>query len=80
MFKFSAVGVLFSFSTSGLKIGELECEGEIGGDGEGVLLLEWPIDLDFLAIHSSGSPSSATNIDASKILAPTLGITTQFEL
>ena len=46
MFKFSAVGVVFS--TSHLKMGDLECEGEVGGDGEGDLLSEWAMDLDFI--------------------------------
>ncbi len=41
-------------STSHLKIGDLECEGEVGGDGEDNLLLEWYLDLDLLSIHSSG--------------------------
>ena len=36
MFRFSTV--LVAFSTSRLKIGDLECEGEFGGDVEGDLL------------------------------------------
>ena len=46
------MGFVFFFSTYFLGIGDLECEGEVGGDGEGILLLEWPVDLDLLAIHS----------------------------
>lgn len=46
------MGVAFFFSNSGLGIGDLECEGEVGGDGERFLLLEWPIDLDLLTTHS----------------------------
>ena len=38
-------------SNSGFKVSE--CNGEVGGDGEGDLLSEWYLDLDFLAIHSS---------------------------
>ena len=37
------------------------------------LLLEWIVDLDFLAIHSSCPPSSAKNVDASKIVVSTFG-------
>jgi len=44
---------------------------------EGDLLSEWVIGLDFIAIHSSGPPSSAKNIDALKIATTTLGKTTQ---
>ena len=40
---------------------------------EGELLLEWLADLGLLAIHSQGPPSSAKNVDASKIAATTLG-------
>ena len=40
------------FTTSHLGFGDLECDREVGGDGERVLLLEWITDLDFLAIHN----------------------------
>lgn len=40
------------FTTSCLGFGDLECDREVGGDGEGVLLLEWHVDLNLLAIHS----------------------------
>ena len=75
MFKFSAVGVVFS--TSRLKIGDLEYEGEVGGDGEEDLLSEWAMDLDFLSIHISCPPSNAKNVDALKITATTSGKTTR---
>jgi len=39
------------YATSHLGSGDLECNREVGGDGEGVLLLEWPVSLDLLAIH-----------------------------
>lgn len=39
-------------STSRLKTGVLACEGEVGGEVEGDLLLEWIIDLGLLTIHS----------------------------
>ena len=32
---------------------DAKCNGEVRGDGEGDLLSEWYLDLDFLAIHSS---------------------------
>ena len=35
-----------------LRKGDLEGFREVGGDGEGVLLLEWHVDLDLLAIQS----------------------------
>lgn len=50
MFKVSAVDVVLLFSTSCQGIGDIECEGEFGGDG--VLLLGWPVNLDIPAIHS----------------------------
>ena len=75
MFKFLAMGVFFS--TSHLKMGDLECEGEVGGDGEGDLLSEWSVGFDLLPIHSSCPPSSAKNVGASKIAATTSGKTTQ---
>ena len=43
---------VFFFSTSGSVIEDLECEREVEGVGEGVLLLEWHEDVDLLAIHS----------------------------
>jgi len=52
VFRISAVGVVLFFSTSRLGIRALECEGKVGGDGEGILLLEWLEDLDLLTIHS----------------------------
>jgi len=45
------------FTTSRLGFGDLECKREAGGDGEGVLLLEWLSDLDFLSFHNCGPPS-----------------------
>ena len=48
---FSNVLCIF-FSTSGSEIEDLECEREVEGDGEGVLLLEWREDVDLLSIHS----------------------------
>jgi len=46
------VGFLIFFANSCLGLGDLECFREVGGDGEGFLLLEWLVDLDLLAIHS----------------------------
>ena len=40
-------------STSGSRFKIYEYDGEVGEDGEGDLLLEWYLDLDSLAIHSS---------------------------
>ena len=40
------------FTTSRLGFGNLECDQEVGGGGEGDLLLEWLTNLDFLGIHS----------------------------
>ena len=45
---------------------------EIEGD-EGIVLLEWLSDLDLSAIHSFGPPSSAKNVEASKIAASNIG-------
>jgi len=77
LFRILAMGSVFFFSTSRLGIGDLECEREVGGDGEGVLLLEWLVDLDLLSIHSHGPPSSAKYVEGSKIIASTRGITTR---
>jgi len=57
MFRFVAVVVIFS--TSRLRFKDSEWDGEVGGDVEGNLLLEWFLDLYLLAIHSLGPPSSA---------------------
>ena len=65
------------FSTSGLETRDLAFEGEVRGEVEGDLLSEWAISLDFLTIHSSFPPSSAKNVDASKIAASTSGKTTR---
>ena len=46
------MGSVFFFSTFLLGIADLECEREVRGDGVGFLLLEWPVDLDLLSIHS----------------------------
>ena len=59
-------------SNSGFK-----CNGEVGGDDEGDLLSEWYSDLDLLAIHSSGPPSSAKYVEALKIGSTTRGIPTR---
>ena len=58
------------FSISSLEIWYVE---EIEEGDEGELLLEWPVDLDLLAIHSLGPPSSAKNFEASKIIASNIG-------
>lgn len=42
----------YFFKTSHLGFGDLECDQEVGGDREGVLLLEWISYLDLLSIHS----------------------------
>lgn len=42
----------YFFTNSRLGFGDLECDREVRGDGEGILLLEWLSDLDFLSIHS----------------------------
>ena len=46
------MGSVVVFTTSHIGLGDLECDREVGGDGEGVLLLEWLSDLYLLAIHS----------------------------
>ena len=51
-----------------------KCNGEVRGDGEGDLLLEWYSDLYLLAIHSSDPPSSAKYFEAPKIGSTTRGI------
>lgn len=61
------MGIVFSLSTSHLKIGDLECEGEVGGDDEGFLLFKWPMNLDLISIHNSSPPSSTKNV-GSRIL------------
>ena len=38
-------------SSSCLDTGEPTCNWEVRGDAEGELLLEWFVDLGFLAIH-----------------------------
>ena len=43
------------------------CNGEVKGDGEGDLLSEWCLGLDFLAIHSPAPPSSTKYVEAPKI-------------
>ena len=45
---------------------------EIEGD-EGVVLLEWPVDLDLSAIRILGPPSNAKNVEASKITTSNIG-------
>ena len=51
-FGISVVDTKDFFTTSRLGFWDLECDREVGVDGEGVLLLEWFIDLYFLTIHS----------------------------
>ena len=48
---FNSETVIF-FATSHLELRYFECFREFGGDGEGVVLLEWPVDLGLLAILS----------------------------
>ena len=50
---------------------------EVGGVDEGDLLLEWYLDFDLVAIHSSGPPSSAKYVEGPKIGSTTRGIPTQ---
>ena len=47
------------FTISCLGFGDLECDREVGGDSEVVLLLQWLYDLYLLSIHSLSPPSSA---------------------
>jgi len=65
------------FSTSSLIFNDSECDGEVGGDVEGDLLSKWVLDLDLLAIHSLGPPSSTKYVEAPKIVSTTRGITTR---
>jgi len=67
---------IFFFSTSGSKIGDLECEQEVEGHGEGVLLLEWREDVDLLTIHSQALLLAPKMLKARKIRTPTREITT----
>ena len=62
------MGCIISCSTSHLGSEDLEDFLEVAGEGEGVLLLEWPVNLDLLAIHSSGPPSSAKMLKPQKLL------------
>jgi len=62
-------------SDSGFK--DSKCNGEVGGDGEGDLLSKWYLDLDFLAIHNLGPPTSAKYVEAPKIGSTTRGIPTR---
>ena len=50
MLGFTTMVVVLLASCSRFK--DSKCYGEVGGDGEGDLLLEWYLDLDLLAIHS----------------------------
>ena len=61
MLGFVAAVDALATSNSGFK-----CNGEVGGDGEGDLLLEWYFDLDLPAIHSLGPPSSAKYVEGPK--------------
>lgn len=56
---------------------DLECEREVEGDGEGVLLLEWCEDVYLLSIHSQNLLLAPNMLKAKKIGTPTRGITTQ---
>ena len=58
------------FSISSQEIWDVE---EIEEGDEGEFLLEWPVDLDLLAIHILGPPSSAKNVEAPKIVASSIG-------
>lgn len=46
------MGSVIFFETSHLESGDLEFFREVGGVGEGLLLLEWLVDLDLLSIHT----------------------------
>ena len=64
-------------SSSHLNTGVPERKREVRGEVEGDLLSEWAIGFGLISIHSSCAPSSAINVDASKIAATTSGKTTQ---
>ena len=72
MFGFVVVVIVLSTSCSRFK--DSNFNGEVGEDVEGDLLLEWYLDLDLLAIHSSGPPSSAKYVEALKIESTKRGI------
>jgi len=57
---FVAVAVVLATYNSRFKVSK--CNGEVGGDGEGDLLLEWYLDLDLLAIHGSEALLLAPNM------------------
>lgn len=61
--------MVVDFSSSHLNTGVLPCKREVRVEVEGDLLLEWVIGFGLLSIHSSCPPSSAKNVDASKIVA-----------
>jgi len=63
-------------STFGSRFKDSKWDGEVGGDGEGNLLLEWYLDLD-LPFTVWGPPSSAKYVEALKIGSTTRGIPTQ---
>ena len=71
------MAVVVVLSTFGSRFKYSKRDGEVGGDGGGNLLLEWYLDLDLLAIHSSGPPSSTKYVEASKIGSTTRGIHTR---
>jgi len=56
------------FTTSCLGFGDLEFNREVRGDGEGVLLLEWLFDLNFLSFHNRVPPSSAKMLKPRNLL------------
>lgn len=51
--------------------------GEVEGVDEGDLLLEWYLDFDLGAIHSSCPPSSTKYVEGPKIESTTRGIPTR---
>ena len=51
IFRVLEMGVVIFFSTYSLEIWD---EGEVEEGDEGESLLEWPVDLDLLSIHSLG--------------------------
>jgi len=62
-------------ATSGSGFKDSKCNGEVGGDGEGDLLLEWYLDLDPFTVWCP--PSSAKYVEAPKIESTTRGIPTR---
>ena len=71
------LGCIAAVDTRATSGSGLNRAGEVGGVGEGDLLLEWCLDFDLCAIHSSFPPSSARNVEGPEVGSTTRGIPTR---